>query len=88
MKRLMMIGLAVLLTACQQENNAPTAQCADNDQVCWQQQANEEWKREHGEFQTPLSPEQEQEIYEYLKKHYPDTDFNNHTLELTGEDDE
>ncbi|MFY1007374.1 hypothetical protein ACOB9N_10640 [Pasteurella multocida] len=81
MKRVMMIGLAVILTACQQEPKEPKC-----DQVCWQQQANEEWKREHGEFQTPLSPEQEQEIYEYLKKHYPDTDFNNHTL--TGEDDE
>ena len=83
MKRLMMIGLVVLLTACQQEPKEP--EC---DQLCWQQQANEEWKKEHGEFQTPLSPEQEQEIYEWLKEHYPDTDFNNHTLELTGEDDE
>ena len=82
MKRLMMIGLAVLLTACQEPKEP---EC---DQLCWQQQANEEWKKEHGEFQTPLSPEHEQEIYEWLKEHYPDTDFNNHTLELTGEDDE
>lgn len=83
MKRLMMIGLAVLLTACQQEPKE--TEC---DQLCWQQKADREWKLEHGEFQTPLSPEQEQEIYEWLKEHYPDTDFNNHTLELTGEDDE
>lgn len=75
MKRLMMIGLAVLLTACQQEPKEP--EC---DQVCWQQKADQEWKLEHGEFQTPLSPEHEQEIYEYLKKHYPDTDFNDHEL--------
>lgn len=78
MKRLMMIGLVVLLAACQQEPKEP--EC---DQFCWQQKADAEWKKEHGEFQTPLSPEHEQEIYEYLKKHYPDTDFDNHTL--TGE---
>ncbi|WKS99763.1 hypothetical protein NYR30_00245 [Gallibacterium salpingitidis] len=75
MKRLMMIGLVVLLAACQQEPKEP--EC---DQFCWQQKADAEWKKEHGEFQTPLSPEHEQEIYEYLKKHYPDTDFDNHTL--------
>lgn len=75
MKKLMMVGLIVLLAACQQEPKEP--EC---DQVCWQQKADQEWKKEHGEFQTPLSPEHEQEIYEYLKKHYPDTDFNDHEL--------
>ncbi|OBX09725.1 hypothetical protein QV09_07555 [Gallibacterium salpingitidis] len=76
MKKLMMLA-ALLLAGCQQEPKEP--QC---DQLCWQQQADAEWKKEHGEFQTPLSPEHEQEIYEYLKKHYPDTDFNDHELEL------
>lgn len=79
MKKLMMLA-APLLAGCQQEPKEP--EC---DQVCWQQKADADWKNEHGEFQTPLSPENEQEIYEYLKKHYPDTDFNDHELELTGE---
>lgn len=38
------------------------------EQLEWEEQANKEWKAEHGEFQTPLSPENEREIRVRLAK--------------------
>ncbi|WKS98774.1 hypothetical protein NYR30_08340 [Gallibacterium salpingitidis] len=38
------------------------------EQLDWEEQANQEWKSEHGEFQTPLTSAHEAEIRERLAK--------------------
>lgn len=64
MKNLLLI-IALLLTAC---SEVEYEYC---DWQCHRERANAEWKKEHGEFQPNLTPEQEQYIVEWLAEHYP-----------------
>ncbi|MFC0308608.1 hypothetical protein ACFFHK_02660 [Gallibacterium trehalosifermentans] len=40
----------------------------NEEQLAWEEWANQEWKQEYGEYQRPLSPKHEAEIREQLAK--------------------
>lgn len=56
---------------------AQTPICADNDETCWQKVASAQWREEFGDVPPNMTPEQEQAAWQWLKKHYPNTDFDN-----------
>lgn len=65
---------AVLGVSCQP---AHAAQCADDDMECHIQKGKQRWIEENGDIPRPLTPTEQAEVWEYLKKHYPNQDFNN-----------
>ncbi|WP_233143712.1 hypothetical protein [Aggregatibacter actinomycetemcomitans] len=70
------LKMALMLTALLSGTAvAQTPKCPDNDEVCWQQEATAEWRKEYGDLPPPLTPEEEKEVRQWLREHYPDTDF-------------
>lgn len=63
---------ALLGTSC----TARADDCGE-DMACWEQQANADWKAEHGDYQPNLTAETQDYLENWVLKHYPDTDFYN-----------
>ncbi|ATF75314.1 hypothetical protein [Pasteurella multocida] len=58
-----LLTLSLLITAC-----TDIEIC---DWQCQKEQANREWKQEHGEFQPNLTLEQERYLVQFLAENYP-----------------
>lgn len=72
---------AVLGVSCTPQP-AHATRCAESDLNCQVAQANAQWAEENGTTPRNLSAQEEAEIWDYLKAHYPNQDFNNHTLTI------
>lgn len=70
-----LLKTAVILTALLSATAQAT--CADDDEMCWRQEATAQWRAEHGDAPPPLTAEGEKEVRAWLAKHYPNTDFDN-----------
>lgn len=85
MKKTLVICTALLAVGCSDPKPTPIpveqvtleTQCDYNDETCWQRWAQLQWQQEQGSESPNLTASQEKYIWEWLKQHYPDQDFNN-----------
>ncbi|MGR6980841.1 hypothetical protein ACUHGC_05385 [Testudinibacter sp. P27/CKL/0425] len=71
----LVIGLGVGISDFSVVETAEKPPCHDNDKLCWQMAANEEWKQEYGDMPPALSDEAQAELKAYLQKKYPEQRF-------------